>query len=119
MSILAPVLACLAISLVLDGTVSGFTFIPMIFALPGSLLLLTPCYAALKERGSPAGSNYTLVILAGSAVGALLLGFLSPGQPDNFAWGGLYGLSTAIFWVILHFIQRRLCGRWRSDISKA
>ncbi|WP_414902384.1 hypothetical protein ACMT1E_03935 [Sphingomonas flavalba] len=118
-SVLAPVLSCLVVSLALDGTVSGFTFIPMIFALPGSLLLLAPCYAALQERGLPIGLNYGLLVVSGGACGALMLGFLPPGQADNFAWGGLYGLSTAVFWVILHLIQRQLRGRWRRGPGKS
>lgn len=107
-SVLAPVLACLAVSLLLDGAVNGFTFIPMILALPGSLLLLAPCYAVLQERGLPIGLTYGLLVVSGGAVGALILGFPPPRTPDSFAWGGLYGLSTAVFWVLLHFIQRQL-----------
>ncbi len=101
-TLLAPMLACAVISIGLDGTINGFSFIPLIFAVPGSLVL-TALYASLSEKAVPTLSIYLAMLAFGTVAGGVWLGFLSGGQDTSLGWGSLYGFSTAAAWIVLHF----------------
>lgn len=105
-SVMAAVAACVAASLILYGYVARVSFGPLIFTLLGSLLLLAPGYAALKERGMPVISRYLLLLPLGAVAGALMLGIISIGEARAALLGGFYGLTTAVFWIILHLASR-------------
>ena len=103
-SIVAPVVACVAVSLGIGGMLDDFTFVPLPFALFGSLLLLAPAHAGLMRRGVATGVSYAVLLLVGSGCGALMLGVLTRGRMDGFVWGGMYGAATATVWVVLHVL---------------
>ena len=105
-SIVAAVAACAIASLILFGNVERASFIPLMFALPGSLLLLATAYAALAERGRPMIWRYAALIMIGAIGGGLMLGFVSSGDGKYTAMGSLYGLTTALCWVALHALTR-------------
>lgn len=106
-SILAAVAACVAASLILFGYLNRWSFVPLIFALPGSVLLLAPGYAALKERGLPIMSRYLSLLALGAVAGALMLGFVSMLNAEGALLGGFYGATTAASWIALHFASKR------------
>ena len=97
----APTGACGLISLAASKSIDQFTFLPMVFALPGSLLILAPVAAATKRRAIPEFTSTALLLIAGAGCGALVLGLLTGMRADGFAWGGLYGLVTAGCWAVL------------------
>jgi hypothetical protein len=96
------VAACAVASLILFGTVARTSFIPLLFALPGSVLLLATAYAALKERGTPLGWRYAALIGLGILNGGLMLGLISSSGLKYTAIGSFYGLTTALCWIALH-----------------
>ena len=106
-SLLASIAACMAGSLILYGYVDRGSYIALPFALLGSILLLAPGYAALKERGIPIVGRYLLLIPLGAVAGTLMLGFISMGDVASVLVGGFYGATTAVLWIILHFISKR------------
>ena len=105
-SILAAVAACAVTSMLLFGNIESASFFPLIFALPSSLLLLATTYAALAEKGRPILWRYAVLILVGVIGGGLMLGFISNGDPKSAATGSLYGVTTALCWILLHALTR-------------
>ena len=105
-STLAAVAACAIASLILYGNVERASFIALMFALPGSHLLLATTYAALAERGRPMVWRYAALIVIGAVGGGLMLGFISSGDGKNTAMGSFYGLTTALCWIALHALTR-------------
>ncbi|MFN3944977.1 MAG: hypothetical protein ACK4K7_08605 [Allosphingosinicella sp.] len=105
-SVLAAVAACAVASLILFGNIEGASFAPLMFALPGSLLLLATAYAALAEQGRPLIWRYAALIAIGVVGGGLMLGFISSGDGKNTALGSFYGLTTALCWIALHALTR-------------
>ena len=103
-SVLAPVAACVVASLILYGTVDRFSFLPFIFAFMGSCLLLAPAYGLLSERGVPLAGRYVLLVIEGAIAGAIMLGLVS----GAVVMGAFYGLTTAMCWVALHFMTKRV-----------
>lgn len=110
-SILAPLVACCVVSLVTYGSLDRFSFLPLILAVPASLLLLAPVYAAAKERGMAEFAAYALLAVVGGACGALMLGAVSSGRVGYFSLGGAYGLATAACWSVLNLLAKRLAVR--------
>ena len=106
-SVLAAVAACAVASLILFGNIERASFIPLMFALPGSLLLLATAYAALAEQGKSVGWRYAALIAIGVIGGGLMLSFISSGDGKNTAIGSFYGLITALCWITLHALTRR------------
>jgi drug/metabolite transporter (DMT)-like permease len=106
-STLAAVAACAIASLILFGNVERASFIPLMFALPGLLLLLATAYAALAERGRPVVWRYAALIVIGAIGGGLMLGFVSRGDSKNAAMGSFYGITTALCWIALHAQTQR------------
>lgn len=105
-SVLAAIAACAIASLILFGDVQRASFIPLMFALPGSLLLLSTAYAALAERGRPMVWRYAALTVVGAVGGGLMLGFISSGDSKYAAIGSLYGSTTAVCWIALHALTR-------------
>ena len=101
-SMVAPVIACLGISIGMAGSVGVSAFFPLPFALAGSLLLLAPVYAGLTRAGAATGTRYVTVLLTGAGGGVLVLGAFTAGRLDGLSWGGVYGLATAAAWIALH-----------------
>jgi hypothetical protein len=105
-SILAAIAACAVASLILFGNIERASFIPLMFALPGSLLLLATAYGALAEQGRPLIWRYAALVTIGVVGGGVMLGFISSGDGKNTAIGSFYGLTTAVCWIILHALSR-------------
>lgn len=105
-SILAAVAACVIASMILFGNIERASFIPLMFALPGSLLLLATAYGALAEQGRPMIWRYAALIAIGVVGGGMVLGFISSGDGKNTAIGSFYGLTTALCWIVLHALTR-------------
>ncbi len=118
-SFLAPVLACVAMSWLLFGELGQGVFTPLIFALPGSLLLLTPAYSALKDRGMSRHWRYAMLAGLGAVAGGAMLSFLS--FLDAFI-GCIFGMATALSWILLQALTRARCTlaageRWGKKIG--
>ena len=111
LSILAPLSACVAASLVLYGIVDRGSFAPLLFTFLGALLLLAPGYGTMKERGIALTSRYLLLLLLGGMAGALMLAFISVGNADGPLIGGFYGVMTSICWIVLHFVSGKIFAR--------
>lgn len=105
-SILAAVAGCAIASLILFGNIERASFIPLMFALPGSLLLLATAYGTLAEQGRPMIWRYGALIAIGVVGGAMILGFISSGDGKNTAIGSFYGLTTALCWIVLHALTQ-------------
>jgi hypothetical protein len=105
-SIFAAVAGCPLGTLILFGTVERASLIPLTFTLIGSLLLLAPSYAALKEQGMPLGGRYALLCGIGLVGGFLILGLISRGELWFAAMGSFFGLTTALCWIALHALTR-------------
>ncbi|WP_165357518.1 hypothetical protein [Sphingosinicella sp. CPCC 101087] len=105
-SVLAAVAACAVASLILFGSIERASFIPLMFAVPGSLLLLATADGALAEQGRPLIWRYAALVAIGVVGGGLMLGFISSGDGKNIAIGSFYGLTTALCWIALHVLTR-------------
>ncbi len=105
-SIFAAITGCAIASLILFGNIEQASFIPLMFALPGSLLLLATTYGALAEQGRPLIWRYTALVAVGVIGGGVMLGFISSGNGKNAAIGSFYGLTTAVCWIALHALSQ-------------
>jgi len=105
-SILAAVAACAIASLILFGNIERASFFPLMFALPGSLLLLPTAYMALADQGRPLIWRYVALVAVGGVGGGVMLGVTSGGDGKNAAIGAFYGLTTAVCWITLHALSR-------------
>lgn len=105
-SILAAIAACAIASLILFENIERASFIPLMFALPGSLLLLATAYGALAEQGRPLIWRYAALVAIGVVGGGVMLGVISSGDGKNTAIGSFYGLTMAVCWIVLHALSR-------------
>ena len=108
-SLLAAVLACALASRVLYGPIERASFILLPFILMGSLFLLAPAYGAAKEADLALRIRYVRLLLFGAIAGALLLGTIGirTGPAQGALIGAFYGATTAVFWMLLHFVTKR------------
>jgi hypothetical protein len=104
-TIASPALACVILSIFFYISVNRVSFVPMIFALPGSMLLAT-IYGVLQECRFTTNLTYLIILLAGSLVGGIWLGLLTA-SPQWAPLGASYGASTAICWIALHWLTKR------------
>lgn len=117
-SFLAPVLGCGLAVLMLVGGWQGFEAflgLTLLWAVPGSVLLLTPGYDLIKASGWSLRWRYAGVFGIGGLAGALML--LPFGLVQE---GGYFGMATALCWIGLHAITRPMTGGaavWRGGLA--
>jgi hypothetical protein len=101
---LAPIAACAAASLVLYGGVELASFIPLMIALPCSLLLLSTAFAGFAEPNTGFARAYAVLLLIGLLY-PVLLGVVSGGEREAIAILTFYGVTTAVFWIAFHALS--------------
>ena len=106
-SIAAAALGCAVVSLALWGYVDKYSFIALPVALVGSCLLLAPAYGWARENGLAIEWRYITLLVIGAIAGGLFLALISLGIED-VPMGTLYGFATAMSWVALHFLTKRV-----------
>jgi len=106
-SVFAAILACAIGSLILYPTVERASFIPLVFTLMGSCLLLGPAYGALREAEMPPPGRYIVLLALGAVGGTIMLGVISI-NTYGLKMGAFFGVITAVSWIILHFATRRV-----------
>jgi hypothetical protein len=77
-------------------TIGAFLLASLIWTVSGSALLFL-VFAGLRGRGLPLGWRLLAVISIGAAMGGLIL-WVTIGE-RLAAWGGLFGIATALCWV--------------------
>jgi hypothetical protein len=109
-SLLAALAGSAIGSVLLFGELSRGSFVTFPVTSAGSILLLSPLYAAAREGGVSVGGRYARLLIAGGVTGGLLLGFIShlTNPLKGTAIGAAYGVFTAICWVAVHATMKRL-----------
>jgi Na+-transporting NADH:ubiquinone oxidoreductase subunit NqrB len=109
-SLAAALAGCAAGSILIFGELGRASFVALPFTCIGSLLLLAPLYAAARESGVAIGPRYARLLVAGTLVGGLMLGFVfvATDPLGGAAMGSAYGALTATCWTALHALTKRL-----------
>lgn len=109
-SLTAAFMGSAAGSILLFGELGRASFFTLPFTTLGSTLLLAPLYAAAREDGMPVGACYARITIAGGGAGGLMLGFicLLTNPLEGAAIGVAYGVLTAVSWITIHAMAKRL-----------
>ncbi|MGB7405725.1 MAG: hypothetical protein WA906_08555 [Pacificimonas sp.] len=105
-TLIAPALACLTLSPILatmklgplEGVPMGAAVLPMVFALPGAILLAV-IFMLLGFTKLTRSRRYLALILAAPFLGAAIL---SDYDLVEMLLGALYAGLTAVLWVVIH-----------------
>ena len=72
----------------------------MFWTIPGTILVLQ--LFRRFRRYVPEYPSYGIVVIAGAAIGGLMLWIVFPHGPSVFALGAINGLTTALVWAAIN-----------------
>ena len=98
---------CFAASRLLYGDIQALSFLPLIFALPGVLLVATSC-GALEQCSGGRWLAYLVTIPLGAAFGAAVLTPICHADGKMVLVGMTYGGLVTLAWIIADIIVPRV-----------